>query len=278
MKKNILLIIGITFCLLLIFSFDNPIRRYIVGTLDFPFMLQIVGHSIERDGLEGCDTVPLPGDKEQIAYAFMANVDTIWRTLYKVDKNVSYDNKNKYVDDPSIFYSMLCFRDDFKNHTTSLLSESPKNVYEAFTDLVLYSKDKLLCMAFVVIRQDYYDGRSNDELPPYFRCFVVLGKRKNREDKFKIFLRFGVTTAAFGSADIKVARMIENTQLYTRGETYDTRDVYPVEDEWKLPLPSDPDFFEKHPLFEKFDDSTYNFEWYKTEGTPEKYYRYDYPY
>lgn len=76
--------------------------------------------------------------------------------------------------------------------------------------------------------------------------------------------------------------LMENETLYIPGFTYGVGDVYPIEDEYKLPVLSEPDFFEKHPLFHKFNDSTYNFEWHKKcvnrkkrEFVPE---RYRYPY
>lgn len=274
MKKDILLIIDITFCFLVIFCFDNPIRDFIGRTLNFPFMSYITARTLEKDGLDGCDTVPLPGDKEQIAAAFMANVDTIWRTLYKADKDSTINNKTEYVNDPA-YYSEFCYLLNYKRFSKSLLPKSPKEYFKAFTDLIVYSKDKLLCMAFVVIRQDVYDGR--DKLPPYFCGNIVIGKRKNKEDKFKIFRRFDFSFM-YSSSIKDAASGFEDLLLYSKGETYITMDVYPVKNERKLPVLSDPDFFEKHPLFEKFDDSTYNFEWYKRESRPGEFFKYDYPY
>lgn len=77
---------------------------------------------------------------------------------------------------------------------------------------------------------------------------------------------------------------MKNETFYIPGCTYDRRDVYKIKDEDLLPVLSDPEFFEKHPLFEKFNDSTYNFEWYDRNykmrhygGEPD-YRHYDYPF
>ena len=75
---------------------------------------------------------------------------------------------------------------------------------------------------------------------------------------------------------------IENKTLSIPGETYDFRDVYVIENEESLTVLSDRDFFEKHPLFQMFNDSTYNFEWFMRQeyGFYRKRYpeMYRYPY
>lgn len=77
MKK--LLIIDILVCVMLCScGGNNGIFEYLLTEFSNLF---IEGHSIEKDGLEGCDTVPLPGDKEQIAASFLANIDTLWSQM-----------------------------------------------------------------------------------------------------------------------------------------------------------------------------------------------------
>lgn len=67
-----LLYIAILLCTLLCGCHgNNGIFEYLLTEFSNLF---IKGHSIEMDGLEGCDTVPLPGDKEQIAASFLANI------------------------------------------------------------------------------------------------------------------------------------------------------------------------------------------------------------
>ena len=248
----------------------------VIGMYIIAFTNKKESPSIEKNGLEGCDTVPLADDKQQLAEAFMANVDAKWIKLNKLGKEIELPEVCDSVKDPLRHYTFLCYR----YHRKGLIGDYerltiyPSKFYKAFTHLVLYNKDKLLCMAFIVLRNDLYNGFK--ERPPHFKTYVVIGKRKNINDPFKIFVRGdGVR---YDVPSRKIIKYTEEHILYDKGATYRYFDVYPVTDTDSLPLPSDPDFFEKHPLFEKFDDSTYNFEWYKTEGTPEKYYRYDYPY
>ena len=247
--------------------------------LGFDTLFREIGSSIEKKkGLEGCDTVPLAGDKEQLAEAFMANVDATWTELHR-NNVVDRDSVDNYVNDSIGFYTRLCYFNmpkagKYDDYDDCLLQIYPSKFYKSYTDLILYNKDKLLCLTFIVLRVDLIDF--GWKRPPNFKTYVVIGKRENINDPFKIFVRDdGVY---YGAPSRKIIKNTEEYILYDKGATYKYSDVYPVTDTDSLPLPSDPDFFEKHPLFEKFDDSTYNFEWYKTEGTPEKYYRYDYPY
>ena len=248
-----------------------------MGYLAFDRLFGDRGPSIETTGLEGCDTVPLAGDKQQLAEAFMANVDAKWIKLNKLDKEIELPEVCDSVNDPLRYYTFLCYRYCRMGIGGGYerLTIYPSKFYKAFTDLVLYSKDKLLCMAFIVLRNDLNNGLG--DFPPYFDTYVVIGKREKMNEPFRLFIR--PNSIGFITQVKKNIQLIENDVLYREFATCRSTDVFYSEDSKPpLPLPSDPDFFEKHPLFEKFDDSTYNFEWYKTEGTPEKYYRYDYPY
>ncbi len=264
---------------------NNGIFEYLLTEFSNLF---IKGHSIEMDGLEGCDTVPLPGDKEQIAASFLANIDTLWVQMKDSlakhpDANVGeYIDKEKFLYDPEKVYNMLYFylRDYYENSTVAdrivFLPERPSDFYHAWTNLIVYSKDKLLCWAFVVIRQDM-----DKEVQRNYRGYNVIGKRKSVNEPFKIYVR-GRSEYAFSSKGLYIIELMENETLYIPGLTYEVNDVYPIKDEHKLPVLSDPDFFEKHPLFHKFNDSTYNFEWFMRQeyGFYRKRYpeMYRYPY
>ena len=251
-----------------------PFIGYMVY-LGFDTLFREIGSSIEKKkGLEGCDTVPLAGDKEQIAEAFMANVDAIWVKVNELDKEIKPQEACDSVNDPLGHYTFLCYSYHMKDSVRSFdgLAIYPSKYYKSYTDLILYDKDKLLCMAFIVLRRDF----GYHKISPQFETYVVIGERENINEPFKIFVRDN--GVLYGGKSRKIIKYTEEYILYDKGATYKYSDVYPVTDTDSLPVLSDPDFFEKHPLFEKFDDSTYNFEWYKTEGTPEKYYRYDYPY
>lgn len=236
------------------------------------------GHSIEKDGLEGCDTVPLPGDKEQIAASILANMDTLWVQMrdslakhpeVKPGKYI-WEEKSKFLYDPAAAYSGYIYyinqKDPFEPMEDSriFLPERPSKFYHAWTDLIVYSKDKLLCWAFVVTRQDTYRG--GKDKPPYYHGWNVIGKRKSINEPFKIFVR-NRDQYNFDSEGMYIIELMENEALYIPGvNTCSHRDVFPVKNESKLPVVSDPEFFEKHPLFHKYNDSTYNFEWYDRGG------------
>lgn len=248
-------------------------------------------HTIEKDGLEGCDTVPLPGDKEQIAASFLANIDTLWVQMsdslakHPEIKFGKYIMEEDFLYDPEIEYKLHTYFISRKDTSLPIedrrifLPKRPSEFYYVWTDLILYSKDKLLCWAFIFIRQD--EDKGGEIRPPYYKGLCVIGKRKSETEPFKIYMR-GDLDYTFGQAGMSSIRCMENHFLYVPSAIPQTSDVYMIKDSKKLPALSDPDFFEKHPLFNKYNDSTYNFEWYKKcvdkkkrEFVPE---RYRYPY
>lgn len=255
----------------------ESIPVFLLIVMTFLDSLEDTHPSIEKNGLEGCDTVPLPGDKEQLATAFMANLDSIWNKINKFDKDVKPIDTWDSVNDPTLNYTYLCFRYYKQNEEGEykLLAINPSKFYKAFTTLVFYSKDKLLCMAFIVLRNDVCDGYMENQ--PYYDQYLVIGKRSSIERPFKVFMRYGDEHPKFNT-DISDIKPFENDILYKKGNTYLCFDVYPVTDIESLPVLSDPDFFEKHPLFDKFNDSTYNFEWYRVERQSDEFFKYDYPY
>lgn len=242
------------------------------------------GHTIEKDGLEGCDTVPLPGDREQIAASFLANIDTLWvqmrdSLIKQPETHVGkYIRHEDFLYDPQCVYrGMISYRSEEEfsrpkeqqfigdsDDAIIFLPERPSKFYHAWTNLIVYGKEKLLCWAFVIIRQDEDKGGNNR--PPYYSGWSVIGKRKSTREPFKIFVR-NRDHYSFGSEGMYMIELMENEALYIPGvNTCSHRDVFPVKNESKLPVVSDPEFFEKHPLFHKYNDSTYNFEWYDRGG------------
>ena len=223
------------------------------------------GHSIERDGLEGVDTFALPGDKEQIAASFIANIDSAWTLLKESRRGVfDYPRGEFFFNDPTgIYRDLIRYLPGLDPETfPEILPERPKDFYKGYTDLVVYSKDKLFCIAFVVLRidKDIY-GWYEDAVFPLYKQFFVIGKRNHINEPFKIFIR-SKNRGAFDSESVEFVERLENELLYIPGYTQDVHDVHKIDKEKELPVLSDPDFFEKHPLFKKFNDSTYNFEWY----------------
>lgn len=243
--------------------------------------------NMERVSLVGCDTVALPGDKKQIAAAFLANIDVLWAQMKdSLEKNPKLNIcAQDFLYDPHEVYSNLITYTaeecgfGYSSAKLMFLPDKPSVFYHAGTDLVVYSKDKLLCWAFVVIRQDLDKG--GRLRPPYYGAWNVIARRKAIDQPFKIYVR-SRNCGTFGKNDRYKMIEIENKTLSIPGETYDFRDVYVIENEESLPVLSDPDFFEKHPLFQMFNDSTYNFEWFMRQeyGFYRKRYpeMYRYPY
>lgn len=284
--RKILVIILAVFCYCM-YSCEYPTGalEYILTQVDNLFT---VTHSIEKDGLKGVDTFAFARDKKQIAASFLANIDTLWVQLSdSIEEN-----------DPRLFLRYRYFRNDPTGVYEKFISYfhgpdddymrlripvRPKDFYHSYTDLIVYNKDKTLCWAFVVLRidEDLSNFYSKYTLPVYY-AYSVIGVRKNIRDAFKIFIRDRIVSYN-GSENNICARTVENAVLYTPGMTYSRRDVYKIYNEDKLPVLSDPDFFEKHPLFKKHNDSTYNFEMYnanaygKWVNTP-KPVRYNYPF
>ena len=284
--------------LILIFSigcFCNSCR-YSPGTFEDLLTsirnLFVETHSIEKDGLVGVDTFALPGDKEQIAASVLANIDTLWAQMRDTLMRHPELNFGKlywsedFLDDPGAGYTQFIAREDsYSQDIDSMwkrfkfLPDPPNKFYNTYTDLIIYNKDKLLCWAFVVIEQ-YKAGGNNVKYTPYYWSYSVIGKRKNINEPFKVFIRPAHPAWATEKDWVEA---LENDVLFSAGWTTEIRDVFEAETD-KLPVLSDPKFFEKHPLFHKFDDSTYNFEWWnanfngrRNNGKPE-YYRYNYPY
>ncbi len=262
-----------------------PFIGYMVYLI-FDGMFRDSGPSIEKNGLEGCDTVSLAGDKEQLAETFMANVDAIWSELHK--NNVDKDSAENYVYDPVWDYTLLCYYNmpkdgKYDDYEDSLLHIYPSKFYKSYTDLILYNKDKLLCLAFIVLRVDLIDF--GWKRPPYFYTYLAIGKRDKINEPFRLYHRLKFIRYNENHSK-KTIREFENEVLYNGYGECLYSDVFHSDKERRaldptpppLPLPTDSNFFEKHPLFEKFDDSTYNFEWYKDKNQPGGFSKYNYPY
>lgn len=268
-----LLYIAILLCTLLCGCHgNNGIFEYLLTEFSNLF---IKGHSIEMDGLVGCDTVPLPGDKEQIAASFLANIDTLWVQMrdslakHPDVKFGKYIKEEDFLYDPALAYKINTYYISERDTALPIeelrvfLPKRPSVFYHVWTDLIIYSKDKLLCWAFVFICQD--EDKDGSPRPPFYKGLNIIGKRESVNEPFRIYTR-GESYYTFRLDRMSAIRNMENHFLYVAGPTYQISDVYSIADKKRLPILSDPDFFEKHPLFHKFNDSTYNFEWYDSSG------------
>ena len=272
MKKLliILFVLSVLFFLLL------PISGYVVMIVN-----RIIGeraYSQHQRLIDmNIDTEMRARDKLQISESFILNIDTLWAQA----KNNQGENQMGHVkpsitdaslyDPTEIYLHMIKYKLHDSIPSTKLLPISPKEFYSASTDTIIYGTDGTLCWAFIALSH-----RNNNGVDSIW-AFSVIGKRSDTMQPFKIYIRDFEPRSS--TTHTWVSHMILQT-LYTDKYSYHENDIHPPKENW--PTLSEPSFFSRHPLFKKYDDSTYHFEWYKIDqlkgSRKENIRRYKYPY
>lgn len=220
-------------------------------------------------------------DKRQIERCCLNNMEytrTHWDTLFSGNNGDSMRFFRKYVARRSL-------KED-KNIASPL---ETRKTCEVTVDTIVYDKTGLKCIAFIVVKEIPYrlPGLSdNCERYREFSSFAMAGVREKIDDRMQMFPLEHMSAFGFESHR-SVANAVEEyyyTQLI--GES-----VFRLLSEQDIKMQEnvdDPAFFEKAPIFQKFDrerfgnnysihfeDTLYNCQVYFSGGA---FYKYNYPY
>ena len=223
------------------------------------------------------DSALIARDKTQISNSLIMNIDTLWTQVInhheKDSVNHSHSfNTYSFLYDPTNLYKQMISRPISDSIQSSIiLPIPPKEFYTATTDTIIYNADRTLCWTFIALSHKNNNGTDS------IWAFSAIGKRKNTMQPFKIYIRDFEPRSSTTNSWVS---HIKYLAFYLPSYTYNIKDIHSEKDNW--PTLKDPDFFTKHPLFKKHDDSTYHFEWYKVEPnrrlTKDNIRRYEYPY
>ena len=215
-------------------------------------------------------------EKEQIARSFTLNIDSVRNVMLRVraenpDSTLKYFKSKTY--DPLRLYNYLatCDSDTSDNINTIIIPENAATFYDISTKSVIMNKDSTICLAFVCVspnKQNSFVYERNN----YF--FPVIGLREKSSGDFKIYPRpkhsfswFWRSTAERGIEDF-VKNPEEGTCIYSDVFSSDNNGnslFYLIKyyaRPFTLPSVCDEEYFEQT-LFQKYNDSTYNFQWYR---------------
>lgn len=201
-------------------------------------------------------------DKKEIAKSFIMNVE--------------YFRCNPESLEPANFYYPYSERYDSINMQFIPSPIITDNQISVSVERIEYSKDSCLCFAILLIENHYsmVEGLSIErEYGRIFDSQAVIGYRKSKNDVFKIYPDEHFIATGFTDKQTPV-QIIE--RQYTsnlkkcgslagsiyQGKTFNEN-------------VGDSLFFENSPLFQKYDDTTFNFQIYRNLGK-DNYYNYPY--
>ncbi|MFV0290455.1 MAG: hypothetical protein ACK5IJ_06075 [Mangrovibacterium sp.] len=224
-------------------------------------------------------------DKEQIANCFIENVE-YFRQYHRYDDKVYIDDPdsikaerkaycNKYPGadrDPANFFEPYATRfslekDEYINSTLPTDSQ-----LKVVVDSIVYSRDSLFCVAFLVIELKYDNIKGLENARVEDRRFdgkAVIGYRDGKEKPFSIYpiTNFSITgfqnyKETVDELEYLYFNMLKNSSLggIYKGHKFNQN-------------VGDKDFFNKSPYFKKHKNGMYNFMMYRYLG---KEYQYNY--
>jgi hypothetical protein len=200
------------------------------------------------------DSVTYNKEKKQIANCFIENVE-----FYRQNPDlIDYSNKfAPYVE---------CF--NFEENKYQRTSYSAKQAIEVTTDAILYSKDKLFCFAFLVIKMNHiHPEKSIEERRDKGREYdakAVIGYRENQKEAFRIYPveEFSVIGyESYNSASETLKQLYFTKLKGVGGRTGSQYEGLKVQQNV-----GDKDFFELSPYFKKNKEGLYYFQLYMNAG------------
>ena len=227
---------GIIFVpVLLIFRYPMKFFNLITCTRE-------VGRPLVKErGLDGCDTLPVPGDKQKLSKALIADYarkisDTVFMNVDKL-KSGDIKGRGKFKQPHPYIY--------LRNEIGSLIDSN--KVLNAEAHLSIYNKDKSLALTFFKVK--VADSHSNHEETTntdseYY--FAMLALRDTLSGEFRLYpyTRWPyVISGKYYSIEETEGEIIYNKSSSSN--------------------PSDPEFFDKSEIFRKRDDDTYEFQWFE---------------
>ncbi len=225
-------------------------------------------------------------DKEQIANCFIENVE-YFRLFHRYEydddrlpdsvKNKAYEYYQNYPQarwDAANFFEPYATRYSLvkNNYVNSPLPT--KDQLKVTTDTIFYNKTGLLCMAILVIENNYSNikGLEDDrDKGREFDATAVIGTRDSINEFLKIYPRDEQKVTGFESYYAAAATL---KNLYCKELISMSGSAFTVFEGKKFKQNvGDDDFFENSPYFQKYDSATYNFQMYRHLG---KDYRFNY--
>lgn len=205
----------------------------------------------------------LERDGKQLAWDFV-NIVEYYRLAQRAD---SLDWADSH--DPAYFYFPYAQREtiDGVSVASPLPTSSQINVY---VDTILYNADGNICFALLIIKAKYSDlcnFQKEFETYPYSACAIV-GYRENQSMPYS---QYPVTAFSAMSDTYKEAQRVIR-ECYFLSLNKATGGYYNVfnEEPYKYNI-GNPDFFDKSPLFQKYDSTRYNFQMYRKDGKIQEY-------
>ena len=228
------------------------------------------------------DTTVYKSEKEQIANSFAMNIDSLRSLLLsemkRTQKDICFQDRFDYIYDPLHLYGNLVFvdKDTARNIRNYVIIPDRASVfYKIKTENLIMSHDKNLCLAFLSISPRDANKIKYEQT---YRFYPIIGCRRNENEDFRIYPRADDLAYILGwdSPDIVewgikdfVTNSVEHS--YNDGDIFDDPRTgfkiagIPILRRVHIPTICDDDYFEQ-PLFQKYNDSTYNFQWFYQKG------------
>ncbi|MBY5952939.1 hypothetical protein KUV23_18325 [Algoriphagus marincola] len=228
------------------------------------------------DRLNYMKNVNYDEDKKQIANCFMANIE-YYRKFHGYGLNVYTDSpdslKRKYSThyakypgaekDPANFFEPYASRYNSLNETYVNSPFQTKNQLTITTDTIIYNKNGLFCVAFLVIHLNYdeIEGlESKRDSGREFDAKAIIGYRESIEAPFDIFPLTKHQVIGFESYDAAILMLKDLYFNHLKGKG-STGTVY--EGEKFRHNVGDKNFFNFAPYFQKHKSGNYNFQMYR---------------
>lgn len=218
-------------------------------------------------------------DKKQIESCFIENVE-YFRKYHRYDFKI-YENSQdslkqeyeKYYQkypganwDPANFFEPYASRFDLKQDKYVQSPIPTEKQLTVTTDTIVYSKDSLFCVAFLILNLHYDEIKDLEQKRDKDREYsakAVIGYRTNTEEPFDIYPLKKHSVTGFESYKA-ASTMIKDLYFNRLKGIGSTGSVYEGM-KFKQNV-GDKDFFEKSPYFQKYNDKFFNFQMYRHLG------------
>lgn len=240
--------------------------------------------AVDKHPISPAMEVKYAEDRKRIADCFIENVE-YFRKYHRYDLKIYVDSpdsvRKKYDGyysqypgadrDPANFFEPYASRFSLKKdrYVTSPLPTSEQ--LTVTTDTIVYSKDSLFCVAFLILWLHYDSIEGLEEKRDEGRRYsakAIIGYRNDIEKPFDIYPLKKHAVIGFESYEA-AAIMLKDLYFNRLKGKGSTGSVY--EGKQFRHNVGDKDFFEKSPYFQKHKSGLYNFQMYRYSGK-------DYPY
>lgn len=218
-------------------------------------------------------------DKNQIKNCFIENVE-YFRKYHRYDLKIYVNSsdslKQEYEEyyqkypganwDPANFFEPYASRFDLKQDKYVQSPIPTEKQLTVTTDTIVYSKDSLFCVAFLILNLHYDEIKDLEQKRDKDREYsakAVIGYRTNTEEPFDIYPLKKHSVTGFESYKA-ASTMIKDLYFNRLKGIGSTGSVYEGM-KFKQNV-GDKDFFEKSPYFQKYNDKFFNFQMYRHLG------------